>query len=245
MKSVSVLIPAFNRELYLEEAVRSVMNQTYRAVEILIINDASTDSTGAIADRLAQEDSRIRVIHHTENKLRSGALNTGLDEATGDFVSFLDSDDYYLADKLERQVVFLESHPDIDGVYGDYEATPERKNFPNPIKAIASTDAVLEKIKLRANGSAAQPFGDGYIPSCSPLIRTSVFKTIRFDTNLRNAEDLDMWLQILGAGFTLARLPGSTYVYRYHDAQKSRVPGRVSAAVSVIEQKLNTGAYIK
>jgi len=245
MPLVSIIIPAHNREKYLEVAVRSVLEQTMPDSEILIVNDASTDSTGHIAERLAEKNSRIRVIHHGQNKNRSGALNTGIEHATGNYISILDSDDYYLPDKLERQISFLESHPQSDGVYGDYEILWENTVDTKPANAIASTEHVQERLVAKARGEDINVMPEGYIPSCSVLIRISVFNTIRFDPILRNMEDFDMWLQILGKGFVLTRLPGSTYVYRRHDGQKSSDPERVKIARAAIEEKLRTGAYLK
>lgn len=245
MSLVSVIIPAYNNEKYLEAAVRSVLEQTLTDIEVLIVNDASTDNTGAIADGLAQEDNRVRVFHHEQNKLRSGAINTGLDNATGSYISFLDSDDYYLLDKSERQVAFLEAHPEIDGVYGDFEMLLENKENTVPINARASTEVMREKLTAQPPTTAMDLVSDGYIPGCSFLIRAKVFKDLRFDTNLRNIEDLDMWLQILGKGFILARLPGSTYVYRRHDNQKSSNSDKMSIARVIIDEKIKNGTYLQ
>jgi glycosyltransferase involved in cell wall biosynthesis len=241
---ISVIIPAYNREKYLEVAVRSVLEQTHSDIEVLIVNDASTDETGPIADRLAQEDNRVRIIHHEQNMYRSGALNTGIDNATGNYLSFLDSDDYYLADKLERQIAFLESHPESDGVYGDFEILLEDNTETTKVSALSSTQEIRGRLAAKANGEEVAVMSEGFIPSCSVLIRKSVFETIRFDANLRNMEDFDMWLQILGMGFVLTRLPGSTYVYRRHDEQKSSDSARMILARGIIEEKMKSGAYL-
>ncbi|MES2225114.1 MAG: glycosyltransferase family 2 protein [Patescibacteria group bacterium] len=244
MPLVSVIIPAFNREKYLEAAVRSVLAQTLADIEVLIVDDASTDATPAIVDRLAQEDSRVRVIHHAENKYRSGALNTGLDHASGSYISFLDSDDYYLPDKLARQVAFLEAHPESDGVYGDYEVLAEDMADTIPVRAVFSTETIREKLIANAHGEAIEVMPGRFIPSCSVLITSSVFNTIRFDPTLRNKEDFDMWMQILGKGFVFTRLPGSTYVYRRHEDQKSFVSDRITISSEIIEEKIRNGTYL-
>lgn len=249
MPKVSVLIPAYNRELYLPDAIRSVQEQTYQDWELIIINDASTDNTGTIADTFAVEDSRIRVIHHEENKLRSGALNSGIDAATGEYICFLDSDDIYLPDKLERQVTFLEDNQGVDGTYGDYEVINQdgATRYPT-ITAILQTEQILPRLQKAAEEgfSPIMPHEEGWIPSCSVLIRKRVFESgIRFDTNLRNQEDFDMWLQILGAGFTLVRLAGNTYKYRRHDDQKSSNPERMRIAGEVIKEKVAKGVYLR
>lgn len=106
---VSVIIPAYNVEKTIERAVRSVMLQTYRELEILIVDDGSPDNSGLIADRLAGEDSRIRVVHQVNGGL-SAARNTGIEEAKGDYIAFLDSDDEFELDIIETFVSYYEQH---------------------------------------------------------------------------------------------------------------------------------------
>lgn len=106
---VSVIIPAYNVEKTLERAVKSVMLQTYREIEILIVDDGSPDNSGLIADRLAEEDSRIRVIHQINGGL-SAARNTGIEEAEGIYIAFLDSDDEFELDIIETFVSYYEQH---------------------------------------------------------------------------------------------------------------------------------------
>ena len=99
---LSVVIPVYKVELYLERCVRSVYRQSFRDIEIIMIDDGSPDGSGALADRLAAEDARARVIHQ-ENQGLSGARNTGLRAATGDYIVFLDSDDeWILEDGIDK-----------------------------------------------------------------------------------------------------------------------------------------------
>lgn len=91
---VSVIIPVFNSKVYISEALDSVINQTYKNLEIIIIDDGSTDGSGKICDEYAEKDNRIRVFHQ-KNIGVSAARNAGLDLAAGDFLAFLDSDDAY------------------------------------------------------------------------------------------------------------------------------------------------------
>ena len=100
---VSVIIPVYNNELYIERCVNSVINQTYSNVEIIIINDGSTDNSGSICDSLKQKDNRIKVIHK-ENAGQSVARNFGLEVFKGDYVAFLDSDDWFLPDMLKTML---------------------------------------------------------------------------------------------------------------------------------------------
>ena len=98
---VSVIIPFYNGIEFLRACVSSVQNQTLREIEILLVDDGSTDGSSALADTLAAEDERICVIHQ-ENKGLSGARNTGIDAATGDYIGFVDADDIVSPDMYEK-----------------------------------------------------------------------------------------------------------------------------------------------
>lgn len=101
-EKISVVIPVYNVEAYLEECLDSVVNQTYRNTEILLVDDASPDGCGAICDRYAAEDTRVRVIHKEENGGLAEARNTGMEYATGEYLFFADSDDWLAANTLEK-----------------------------------------------------------------------------------------------------------------------------------------------
>lgn len=98
---VSVLVPAYNVEKYLSKCVNSILRQTYRNLEVIIVDDCSPDGSGRIADELASKDPRVRVFHHEKNMGFSGARNTGLDHASGNYVTFVDSDDWIEPDYVE------------------------------------------------------------------------------------------------------------------------------------------------
>jgi len=98
---ISVIVPAYNVEEYIIDCVESICNQSYKNLEIIIIDDGSTDATGEICD--AFDDSRIKVIHQ-KNQGFSGARNTGILEARGEYLAFVDSDDYIKPDMLEKLV---------------------------------------------------------------------------------------------------------------------------------------------
>lgn len=97
---ISVIVPVYNVERYLEKCVDSIINQTYSNLEIILVNDGSTDNSGELCDNLAKKDSRI-VVYHKENGGVSSARNLGLDKAQGDYIGFVDGDDYIDADMYE------------------------------------------------------------------------------------------------------------------------------------------------
>ena len=113
MSLVSVLIPTFNREELVERAVMSVLNQTYENLECLVIDDASTDKTLEVLKSI--DDKRLKVISLESNRGVSYARNTGFQQASGDYIALLDSDDEWLRDKLEKQLPLLNEYPLVHG----------------------------------------------------------------------------------------------------------------------------------
>ena len=110
---VSVIIPVYNVHLFLEESIESVTNQTYLNLEIILVDDGSTDGSGEVCDAYAAKDSRIRVIHQ-ENKGLSGARNAGLEIMTGEIVAFLDSDDAFYPEMIQKMVeTMIETDSDV------------------------------------------------------------------------------------------------------------------------------------
>ena len=109
---ISVIVPVYNVEPYLRKCVDSILNQTYRKLEVILVDDGSPDNCGAICDEYAAKDARVRVIHKSNGGL-SDARNAGLDIMTGDYVAFLDSDDWVEAD-MYRTLLTQMKHFDAD-----------------------------------------------------------------------------------------------------------------------------------
>jgi glycosyltransferase involved in cell wall biosynthesis len=116
---ISVVIPTYNRAYILRDAIQSVLEQTYSAHEVIVVDDGSTDNTQELTKETGYE--KVRYIQHAENKGCSAAYNTGINSATGDFIAFLDSDDKWKPTYLEKQVDFWNRHESIDVVFTDTE----------------------------------------------------------------------------------------------------------------------------
>lgn len=225
---VSIIIPVHNGEKYLKEAIESVLNQTYKNWELIIVNDASSDSTVKIATKYARADKKIKLFNHRHKKYRSGALNTGISNARGQFISFLDADDIYYPDKTEKQIDFLLKNPKVDMVYGDMRVFDE-----NGTKYISRAIEFKEdpkKILLDISEKEIVPGSPAYkllgyknkyqiIPGCSVMIRKKVFDHIMLDENLKTSQDYDLWFQIIGRDHKIAKLPIMAYQYRHHPDQ--------------------------
>ena len=104
---VSIIMPAYNSERYIEEAIKSVICQTYREWELLVIDDGSTDCTAALVEAVALKDSRVKLVRLKFNQGVAAARNKGLELAKGRYIAFLDSDDLWLPQKLEKQIAFM------------------------------------------------------------------------------------------------------------------------------------------
>jgi glycosyltransferase involved in cell wall biosynthesis len=114
---VSVIMPAYNYSHYIREAIKSLQAQTYARWECIIVDDGSTDDTHKVVSGLAEQDGRVRYVYQEHARLPA-ARNNGLRQCSGDYVQFLDADDLLETRKLERQVAYLEQHPEVDIVYG-------------------------------------------------------------------------------------------------------------------------------
>ena len=113
---VSIIMPVYNSEKYVSDAIESVCNQSYKNWELLIVNDGSTDQSSKIADDYAKKDSRIKVFHRN-NEGVSMARNYALDKCNGNYITFIDSDDVYHPERLKKMMQIFVQNPDCDIVF--------------------------------------------------------------------------------------------------------------------------------
>lgn len=129
---VSVIVPVYNQEKYLDECIESIINQSYNNLEIILVDDGSTDNSLEICKKYKKQDKRIKLIHK-ENGGLSSSRNAGLKEATGDYIMFCDSDDYFLPDTVKLMEAEI-TKKDADYVIGNYiNCTEEGKFWKKPI----------------------------------------------------------------------------------------------------------------
>lgn len=187
--SVSVIIPAFNTERFIQDAVMSVIRQSHPHLEIIVVDDGSSDATAARAEALCPEAEHLghtlRVIRQ-RNGGCGAARNTGLLHATGEYVGLLDSDDRWHPDKVERHLEVLQSNPGIDLTFSlwngiDEEGLPNgRTGVPSP-KRPRFADLLLQNVAA---------------PSSVIARRDAIMQVGMFDAELPSVEDLDMWLRV-------------------------------------------------
>lgn len=210
---VSVVIPFYNGIEYLEDCVRSVQAQTLREIEILLVDDGSSDGAGELADRLASEDARIRVIHQ-ENQGLSGARNSGIDASGGDYIGFVDADDLVdpqMYEKLYDAAVSLSCEL-VTCTYNSFRETGliaiTKPRF--PMRTRLSPQEIRKQMPhLVGDGSLMFVWRRLYAAS---LIRG---RNIRFDRALRICEDATFVMECLLRADGVAAIEDCLYHYRY------------------------------
>lgn len=187
-EKISVIVPVYNVEQYLERCVDSIINQTYTNLEIILVNDGSTDNSGKLCDELAKKDERIRVIHK-ENGGLSDARNRGIDEAESDLVGFIDSDDYIDRDMYEMLLKNL-NNTDADlsmcALYDVYNNTPEVQVTNKETWELSSEQAI--KMVMEAKILS--------VTAVNKLYRKSLFSDLKFEVG-KIAEDAFIMIKLL------------------------------------------------
>jgi len=185
MPKISIVIPVYNKEKYIIECMESVLSQTYKDYEIVVINDGSTDNT----ENLLQFYKSVIRYFYQENKGVAEARNLGILNARGEYISFLDSDDVWLPSKLEKELGLIERDKEIGLVYSNGYIINEKGKKCNINFFQINTPyrkMVLNKL-----------FKNDFIPTSSVLVRKECFQKVGlFNSSLSSAEDYDMWMRI-------------------------------------------------
>ncbi|MBD2693189.1 glycosyltransferase [Anabaena catenula] len=201
MPLISVIIPVYNGEKTIRKTIDCVLKQSFSLLEIIVINDGSTDATLEIVQSIS--DSRLQVFSYVNSGL-SASRNRGLVHASGEFISFIDADDLWTSDKLEDQIKALQENPKAAVAYSWTDYIDGDDKFIKRGRHSTITGDVYTKLLLfnvLENGS-------------NPLIRKEAFNTIcGFDESLPAAEDWDMWLR-LAAKYEFVVVPKAQILYR-------------------------------
>ena len=208
MPRISVIMPAYNAEKTIESAIESVLRQTFTDFELIVINDCSKDKTGEIIRTFAERDSRVAVIENEKNSGVSYSRNTGIARAAGEWIAFLDSDDMWREDKLERQLRTLEENPES---VVSYTASSFIDSEGNPFDYVMEAEErTVYSTLLRKN-----------LMSCSSvMIKASVMKGLRMPSD-RMHEDYYVWLTVLRDGGYACGVNEPMLIYRLSANSKS------------------------
>ncbi len=212
---VSVIMPAWDNEAYIEAAIDSLIAQTYKNWELIVVDDCSSDKTGDVIDRLAGEDKRIRAYYNKQNIKQTRTRNFAIRKAKGKYVTLLDSDDERDPNSLERQSEFLEKNPDVVAVGTGAEWCDEHMNRLN------------DRLYPLENQQIRRTFFR-YSPFClaSLMIRTDKLESPAYNPEIEPAEDIDLAMR-LGAKGKLANLPEPLYRVRTHKQSVTQRGARI------------------
>ena len=211
---VSIIIPVYNGEAFIKDAVESVLNQTFRDFELIVVNDGSEDNT---EDVLLPYTRSIRYIK-MENRGVSAARNMGIRRSKGEFVAFLDQDDAFHPRKLEVTVSYLDAHPDMAMVY-------------TPIDRIDSEGTMLQRKRLKGHSGDIFPrlFLKSFIAPSMAVCRKKIFSEIGMfsETLSSEGEDYDLFLRI-ASRFKVGYVNEPLVIYRLHPGNVSKTKQEVA-----------------
>jgi len=220
-------MPAYNAAAFIAESIESVLHQTYTHFQLIVVDDGSQDATAAIAEGYAATDPRIQVIRCSNSGKPSIARNIGIGHASGDYLSFLDSDDYWLPERLARTVAGMRAHPEWIAVFHDLDLVDSAgaKLGPTYLENSRFLDAASDY--LRALGEDWYDCGERFFVFMSLLYAAVHTQSIivdrhqagrdllRFDEDYIICEDTDLWLRLALAG-RLGYLDSVLSCYRQH-----------------------------
>ena len=208
MPRVSVIMPAYNSEKTISEAISSVLGQTFADFELIIVNDCSTDGTIEIINGFAESDPRIIVINNDENSGVSYSRNAAIAAARGEWIAFLDSDDMWREDKLASQLRLMENNPESDICY-TASAFVDADGKPYGY-ILTAQERTYHSTLIRKN-----------LLSCSSvMIRASVMKGIKMPSDKMH-EDYFTWLTVLKNGGYACGINEPMLIYRLSENSKS------------------------
>lgn len=230
---VSVIMPTYNHAEFIREAIESVLNQSYKNLELIIIDNYSEDNTQQIVGSF--RDDRIRYYKFANHGIIAASRNYGLKEAKGKYVAFIDSDDLWFPDKLRKQVEVMEEDENYRMVFCPFKASHSNGH---------NLDKIFGPVDSKMNGYIYDKLiRYNFIIASSVVLRKTVLEDVGyFDeaAELRCAEDYDLWLRIARRN-KVAFLPEILGVYRMHFLNANVADQRLQKALNVIDKQLLYG----
>ena len=227
MDLISVLIPTYNVERYVEQAIRSILEQTYSNIELIIVDDCSTDNTYQILEKLSKEDSRIKLQKNEENLKICKTLNKGLSVASGNYIARMDGDDVSRPDRLEKLKTFLDNNPEIDLVGSQTELIDEDGRVLSQKKHLRTPRFIT--------------FGNKFM--CSVLhiwlCRREVYDRLGGYREIPYSEDYDFLLRGENAGFKYANIEDYVYEVRTRQGNTATTNGLVQRKTAQYVQQIH------
>ena len=235
---VSVIIPTFNGERYLEEAVISALRQTYKNLECIVVDDGSTDNTPKIINKLSSRDSRLKYFYKVNGGL-SSARNFGINKSKGEWIQFLDSDDWLNEDKIRFQLKFFdEFHADCTDdvvLYSDYKVVYENEQG-DVDDTITQTFGLLSKKQLLQRVLGWYFTADCPLHANNTLFTKSIFaKNMFYECKTFIFEDLELWIRLLVQNISFIHTPILGMYYRRHQSNITLSPHNYKGYTKYLE----------
>lgn len=243
---VSVIIPTYNHARYLAATLESVLLQSWRPLEIVVVDDASSDDTPAVLSAYADRIRSVRLGRNCGGPARP--RNTALGLARGELVAVFDSDDLMVAGNLERKVGFLQRFPEIPLVFGDFEhlhgdGRTERflSSGHQPFHALPREECAPREYRLRSADVFDALVADNFVGTSGIVMRRSLPEAVGgFDESLCNADDRDFLLRV-SRRFDLGFIDAVLHRHRVHPANISSRPAALQARQTVFERLRDAG----
>lgn len=237
LKKISFIIPVFNTEEYVKKCIESVIDQTYKNIEIIVIDDGSTDNSLKICNEIGMKDNRIK-IYHKENGGLSSARNYGIKKASGDYLYFLDSDDYIPLDSAEVLINISEKY-NSDIVIGNYQKVYENQ------KAVTKEDNISEIKEFNKYEAVKNMFYeiDFSTGAMMKLFKKELFNKIEFPLG-KKYEDLATIYKVF---FKAKRITYTNKIVYYYLIRKSSIIGSINPLKNIdyLEIALEINKYVK
>jgi len=239
-KLVSIVLPVYNGSKYLKYSIESILNQTYKNWELIIVDDCSTDDTPRICKNYAEDDKRIKVIKNARNIKLPSALNKGFEFAKGEYFTWTSDDNMYKENAVEKMAEFLDNSKDTDLVCTSFDIIPE--NF------TGKNDEIIEtRLKNKGDSQFRLAFGNN-VGACF-MYRKNAAKNIKYDKNLFCAEDYDYWCKIALKG-KISYMEDNLYFYRQNPSsltatKKDTINKNTSKVLVKYSEKLMKKAGLK
>jgi teichuronic acid biosynthesis glycosyltransferase TuaG len=207
---VSILMPAYNAEKFIEESIRSVIAQTYKNWELIVIDDGSTDDTGQIVEKIRLEDNRVRYLYQT-NQRQAAARNNGFKVSQGSWIAFLDADDLWSPKKLEIQL----------GTASDYQVQVLYSTGYYLTQSPEESESYNTKVGLYSGEEMYKELlHNNIIPILSVILHRDVVIEVGsqdISANVHGCEDYDYWLRIAKLNYSFYGVPEHLFHYRVHN----------------------------
>ena len=226
---ISVVMSAYNAEKYLREAMDSILTQTFADFQLIVIDDKSTDASGGILKEYAARDARVVVLENEENMGLTKSLNRGLSIARGEYIARMDADDISVPDRFQKQVDFLDSHPDY--------------SFVSCIGRYIDEDGKEEQLRLFPETNeeiyAMMPKVDAVMHPGVMFRREDIAKIGNYCEDFRVVQDYDLWFRGMAAGYKFYNIQEPLVLFRRNDSYNTRK----SKAYRMVDYRVRKKGY--